>query len=85
MDPNRKWCDLASLVRVECERRCGARVTTDTRCFMASLLPRAKPLLQTVRRHWQKPSGCGNAHHWAMDTAFGKDESRIRTGYAATT
>ena len=35
------------------------------------------------RRHWRVPSGCENAHHWVLDVAFGDDDSRIRTGYAA--
>ena len=79
VDPDREWCDLASLVWVECERRCGDRVATDTRCFISSLPPRARPLLQAVRQHWS----IENAHHWVLDVAFGEDDSRIRTGYAA--
>ena len=39
VDPDREWCDPASLVWVECERRCGDRVATDTRCFISSLPP----------------------------------------------
>jgi len=53
VDPDREWCDLASWVWVECERRCGDRVTTDVRIFIASLPPRARPLLQAVRQHWR--------------------------------
>ncbi|MXZ43330.1 MAG: ISAs1 family transposase, partial [Caldilineaceae bacterium SB0666_bin_21] len=79
VDPDRDWCDLVSLVWVECERRCGDRVATDTRCFISSLPPRAQPLLQAVRGHWS----IENAHHWVLDVAFGEDDSRIRTGYAA--
>ena len=33
-DPDRAWCDRACLVRVESERRCGDRVTTDVRIFI---------------------------------------------------
>jgi hypothetical protein len=32
-----------------------------------------------VRSHW----AIENAHHWVLDVAFGEDDSRIRTGYAA--
>lgn len=46
-----EWCDLASLVWVTYERRGGNRVMTDNRCFISSLLPKAKLLLQAVRRH----------------------------------
>ncbi len=79
-DPDRAWCDLASLVWVECERRIGDRVTTDIRCFISSLPPKARlPLQAVLRGHW----AIENAHHWVLDVAFGEDDSRIRTGYAA--
>ena len=78
-DPDRAWCDLASLVWVESERRCGDRVTTDIRIFISSLPPKARLQLQAVRGHWS----IENAHHWVMDVAFGEDGSRIRTGQAA--
>ena len=42
-DPDREWCDLASLVWVESERRCGDRVATDVRIFISSLPPKARP------------------------------------------
>ena len=38
-DPDRKWCDLASLVWVESECRCGDRVTTDGRIFIPGPAP----------------------------------------------
>lgn len=79
VDPDRDGCDRASRVWVECERRCGDRVATDTRCFISSLPPRAQPLLQAVRQHWSLE----NAHHWVLDVALGEDDSRIRTGHAA--
>ena len=39
-DPDRAWCDLASLVWVESERRCGDRVTTGVRIFIPACRPR---------------------------------------------
>ncbi len=79
VDPGQDWCDLTSLVWVEAERRCGDRVTTDRRCYISSLPPKARPLLHAVRQHWS----IENAHHWIMDVAFHEDDSRIRTGQAA--
>ena len=79
VDPDREGCDLASLVWVECERRCGDRVTTEIRCFIASLPPEAGPLWQAVRSH----GAIEKAHHWVLDVALGEDDSRIRTGHAA--
>lgn len=78
-DPDREWCDLASLVWVESERRCGDKVSTEVRIFISSLPPQARLQLQAVRGHW----AIENAHHWVLDVAFGEDGSRIRTGYAA--
>ena len=37
VDPDREWRDLASLVWVESEHRCGDRVLTEVRCFISSL------------------------------------------------
>ena len=76
--PTRAWCDLASLVWVECERHCGDRVTTNVHAFISSLPPKARLPLQAMRRH----GSIENAHHWVLDVAFGEDDSRIRTGYA---
>ena len=68
VDPDRDWCDLASLVWVESERRCGDRVPTDTRGFITSLPPKAKLLLQAARRHWRGPSGCDTGS-WILPSA----------------
>jgi predicted transposase YbfD/YdcC len=54
-------------------------VTTDVRTFISSLPPEARQQLHAVRSHW----AIENAHHWVLDVAFGEDDSRIRTGYAA--
>ena len=43
VDPDREWRDLASLVWVESERRCGDRVSTEVRGFISSLPPKAQP------------------------------------------
>lgn len=74
-DPDRDGCDLASLARVECERRGGGRLPH----FHFQSVPEAKLLMQAVRKHWS----IQNARHRVMDIAFGEDDNRIRTGHAA--
>ena len=75
--------DYADTVGKDHERiethRCGDRVTTDICCFISNLSPKTKPLLQEVCQHWS----IENTYHWVLDVAFGEDDSRIRTGYAA--
>ena len=76
--PDREWRDLTSLVWVESERRCGGRVSTEVRCFIPILPPQGPTAVGAVRKHWS----IENAHHRVLDTAFGEDGSRIRTGHA---
>ncbi len=59
-DPDREWCDLASLVWVEAERRCGDRITTAVRIFPQAHRPQLAatgPLPQG--RHCQQAAGGG--------------------------
>ena len=51
IDPDLDWCGLASLVWVKSEHHCGDQVTTDTRCFISNLPPKAQLLLQAEHQH----------------------------------
>ena len=52
-DPDREWCDLASLVWVESERRGGDRVSTEVRGFISSLPP-------GPNRNWRRCASTGH-------------------------
>ena len=78
VDPDREWRDPASLVRVESERRCGNRVSTEVRCFIPAC-PQGQAATEAVRKYWS----IENAHYRVLDVAFGEADSRIRTGHAA--
>ena len=80
LDSDREWCDLANLVWVESECRCGDRITTDVRYFISSLPPRPSPCCRRYAglKHRTRPPlllspGC---RLWRGD-------SRIGTGHAA--
>ena len=51
-DPDREWCDLAGLVRVESERRCGDRVSTGVRGFIPACRPGPSG-------HWRRCASTG--------------------------
>jgi predicted transposase YbfD/YdcC len=79
VDPGQRWTDLRSIAMVRAERRLGETVTQQTRYYIASLPGDARLLGAAIRRHW----GIENELHWVLDVAFGEDECRARTGYAA--
>jgi predicted transposase YbfD/YdcC len=71
------WVGIKSLVKIVSERRVGAKITVETRYFIASLESNAKQALHAVRTHWS----IENSLHWVLDIAFREDESRVRKGH----
>ena len=72
-----KWRGLKAIGRVQSERHCAGRVSSEQRYYITSL-DDAKSFQRAVRSHW----GIENGLHWRLDVTFREDESRIRRGNA---
>ena len=46
--------------------------TWESRYYVSSLGPRAKPLATAIRRHW----AIENSQHWILDVTYGEDWRR---------
>lgn len=68
------WADLQTIVRVQRERRRGAKIEQETAYYISSLPPNAQQILDATRTHWSVE----NRLHWVLDVIFREDESRIR-------
>lgn len=68
----RVWKDLRTLVVVTSCRTQNGIETWETRLYISSHAPRAKPLAHAIRRHWS----IENSQHWVLDIAFGEDSRR---------
>jgi predicted transposase YbfD/YdcC len=68
----RVWKDLRTLVVVTSCRIRDQIETWETRLYVSSHAPRAKPLAHAIRKHWS----IENSQHWVLDIAFGEDSRR---------
>lgn len=68
----RVWRDLRTLVIVNSCRVQDGKETWETRLYISSHAPRAKPLGEAIRKHWSIENG----QHWVLDIAFGEDARR---------
>ena len=85
LDPDRRWTDLGSAVRVVAERTLRGHTTRSVRDYITNLpvtIGGAR-VADLVRGHWRVPSGRGNSLHWVLDDTFQEDRCRLRTGHAA--
>lgn len=73
------WKDLCTLVILTCCRIIADQETWETRLYISSHRPRAKPLAQAVRKHW----GIENTQHWSLDVTFGEDSRRQQDRHGA--
>jgi predicted transposase YbfD/YdcC len=65
---------------VEATRTLGDKPTVECRYYISSLPPDAVRLAEAVRGHW----GIENQLHRVLNVALREDDSRLRTGHAAT-
>ena len=55
------------------------KVETERRCYISSRALSAAAFAEAGRGHW----AIENNLHWSLDTTFGEDLSRLRTGHGA--
>jgi predicted transposase YbfD/YdcC len=79
LDPQGRWSELRTVVRVETQRQVGAETSYDTRHYLTSLTGEPIRFNQIIRTHWH----IENKLHWVLDVAFREDDCRVRQGYAA--
>lgn len=76
-----QWTGLVSFGMVESRRHIGEVASVEQRCFLTSLRESdVGEFGRAQRRHW----GVENGLHWVLDVGLREDESRVRTGHAAT-
>lgn len=73
------WKDLRSLVVVTSCREVNGEEQWETRQYISSHAPQAKPLAQATRQHW----GIENSQHWTLDVTFGEDMRRQQDRHGA--
>jgi len=73
------WKDLCTRVVMVCCRIIGNRETSETRLYISSHKPKAKPLAKAIRQHW----GIENTQHWSLDVTFGEDSRRQQDRHGA--
>ena len=73
------WKDLRTLVILTCSRVIGDQETSETRLYISSHKPQAKPLAAAIRKHWS----IENTQHWSLDVTFGEDVRRQQDRHGA--
>lgn len=75
-----RWPKLNGMVMCRATRTEQGETTVEDRYFITSAAhDNVATIADAVRAHWQIENGL----HWVLDVAFGEDQSRIRSGYAA--
>jgi predicted transposase YbfD/YdcC len=75
-----RWPKLAGMAMCRATRTIKGETSTEDRYFITSNKDKPiKKIAASIRAHW----GIENSLHWVLDVAFGEDQCRIRSGYAA--
>lgn len=70
---------LTAIAMVESRIERGDKIETERRSFISSRALSAADFAHAARGHW----AIENNLHWSLDTTFGEDLSRLRTGHGA--
>lgn len=70
---------LTTIAMVESRIERGAKIETERRSYISSRPLSAAAFAEAARGHW----AIENKLHWSLDTTFGEDLSRLRTGHGA--
>ena len=75
-----RWPKLRGMAMCRATRTIKGESATEDRYFITSSKDTSvKKIAASIRAHWRVE----NCLHWVLDVAFGEDQCRIRTGYAA--
>ena len=73
------WPDLRSLAVIVSRREIAGEEHWESRLYISSLPPKAKPLANAIRKHWS----IENQQHWVLDIAFDEDSRRQQDRHGA--
>jgi predicted transposase YbfD/YdcC len=74
-----RFSKLTTIAMVESRIERGDKVETERRSYISSRALSAAAFAEAARGHW----AIENNLHWSLDTTFGEDLSRLRTGHGA--
>lgn len=70
------WPALATIIRVEAQRKLRDKIEKETRYYISDLQESAEVFAERIRGYW----GVENCVHYVRDVTQGEDQSRIRMG-----
>lgn len=70
------WPTLATIIRVESQRKLRDKTGYETRYYISDLRESASSFAARIRGYWRVE----NCVHYVRDVTFGEDKSRIRSG-----
>jgi predicted transposase YbfD/YdcC len=73
------WKDLRTLAVVTTCNIQDEKESWETRWYVSSHSPKARPLAGAIRKHW----GIENGQHWVLDVTFGEDSRRQQDRHGA--